>query len=255
MKRCSVLLFILFVTFNPLFSQTNSSVRTTSVQNHGWYMYFGNHRLTDKWSLHTEYQWRRADVIINWQQSLARIGFDYRITDNFSATAGYGFIITYPYGKQPVNTTFNEHRIWQQVVFTHAVGTFQINHRYRLEQRWSEQMVLQNSGEYRKEGYNYNNRFRYRFMINYPIKFKKENSKFFLSVYDEVFINFGKNVRYNIFDQNRFYFALGYKFSESGNVQLGYLNQVIIKSNGQNTELNHTLQASITYNLDFRRKQ
>jgi hypothetical protein len=29
-------------------------------------MYFGNHRLSDRWGLHTEYQWRRADLFNHW---------------------------------------------------------------------------------------------------------------------------------------------------------------------------------------------
>ena len=255
MKKLSIFLAIFFVSVNVLFSNANSRIRTNSIQNNGWYMYFGNHRLTEKWSLHTEYQWRRSNVIINWQQSLARMGFDYRINENFTLTAGYGFIITYPYGEQPVNATFNEHRTWQQAVTIHSIGKWQINHRYRLEQRWLDQMVLLNTGGYEKAGCNYLNRFRYRLLLTHPLRFKNDDSKWFVAAYDEPFINFGKNVKYNIFDQNRFYLALGYKFSESGNIQLGYLNQFIIKSNGQNTELNHTLQASITYNMDFRRKQ
>jgi hypothetical protein len=46
-------------------------------QNNAWYMYFGNHKITDRWSIHTEYQWRRHDLGQTWQQSLARVGVDY----------------------------------------------------------------------------------------------------------------------------------------------------------------------------------
>jgi hypothetical protein len=35
-------------------------------QTHGWIMYFGNHKLTNKLSLHTEHQYRRADGFSKW---------------------------------------------------------------------------------------------------------------------------------------------------------------------------------------------
>ena len=37
--------------------------RQTANQHNSWYMYFGNHALTDKWLLHTEYQFRRSGLI------------------------------------------------------------------------------------------------------------------------------------------------------------------------------------------------
>jgi hypothetical protein len=70
-------------------------------QNGAWLMYFGNHKLTEKFSLHTEYQWRRSDYFNNWQQSLARVGIDYHFNKQNSVTAGYGWIVSYPYGEQP----------------------------------------------------------------------------------------------------------------------------------------------------------
>ena len=55
-------------------------------QNNAWLMYFGNHRLNDKFSVHTEYQFRRHEFLNDWQQSLARVGLDYWITNKAIAT-------------------------------------------------------------------------------------------------------------------------------------------------------------------------
>jgi hypothetical protein len=103
-----------------------------------------------------------------------------------------------------------------------------------------------------REGWLYANRIRYRFMVNIPFN-KKEMSKgaVFLSVQDEVFINFGKTINYNIFDQNRLYGGLGYQFVNNGNIQLGYMNQLLEKPDGIRFESNHTLVLSLTYNIDF----
>lgn len=77
----------------------------------------------------------------------------------------------------------------------------------------------------------------------------------FISVYDEPFLGFGAGIGKNVLDQNRLYAALGWMFNKNVNIQLGYLNQYWIKADGIRAERNHTLQASLTYNIDFRKKE
>ncbi len=222
----------------------------------GWYMYFGNHRLNNKWSLHTEYQWRRNQWIQNWQQSLARFGIDYRINDHAIITLGYGNIITYPYGEQPVLTSFNEHRIWQNLLLTNNNGRFNFSHRYRIEQRFLDTYKTDTNGEIVFNKVSYTNRVRYLFSVIVPLNKKTvEKDAFFLRFYEEAFVSFGKNVGKNIFDQNRLYLALGYQLLPATNIQLGYLNHHVFKSDGIKYENNHTLQVSLTHNFDFRKKE
>jgi hypothetical protein len=77
----------------------------------------------------------------------------------------------------------------------------------------------------------------------------------FAGAYDEVFVQFGKNFDRNYLDQNRISVTIGYIINANCNIQAGYLNQYIIKGDGLRAENNHTLQTSITYNIDFRKKQ
>ncbi len=255
-KKIIPAFFFLSVLFAGKAEAQNS--RQVSNQWHGWYMYFGTHKLSKKFNLLTEYQWRRADVITTWQQSLARVALEYKVADNVATAAGYGFIITYPYGDQPVAFAFNEHRAFEQLVLTHksTSGRFNYSHRYRLEQRWMESVVANTDGSPRHDSWIYRNRVRYMFRVNIPLnKAAMEKGAIFLSLYDEVFVNFGKNVNYNIFDQNRFYTALGYQFLKNANIQLGYMNQTIQKSDGKRLENNNTLQVALTYNLDFTKKE
>lgn len=219
-------------------------------------MYFGNHRLTNKWSLHTEYQWRRNEWINNWQQSLARIGIDYKINNQAVLTLGYGNIITYPYGKQPVLITFNEHRMWQTLTLSNKNGRIHFSHRYRLEQRFSDKHKTDANGEIVFDKVNYTNRLRYLLSVAVPInKPVIDKNTVFIRMYEEAFVSFGKNVSRNIFDQNRLYFAFGYQLLTSTNVQIGYLNQLVFKNDGIKYENNHTLQISLTHNFDFRKKE
>ncbi|MFN7489198.1 MAG: DUF2490 domain-containing protein [Chryseotalea sp.] len=240
-----------------LISLKGVAQKDISYQNHGWIMYFGNHKLTDKISLHTEYQFRRADGFSDWQQSLTRIGIDYKLKDNATLTGGYGYIVTFPYGEQPIADKFHEHRIWQTLTVTQRVGRFYFNHRYRLEQRWLEDRKQnQTTQEFEHDGYTFRQRFRYRFLVTLPLtKPNLDPGCIFASVYDEPFLQFGKNFGLNYLDQNRLYAALGYVVNSNCNLQLGYMNQYIVKSDAKRAESNHTMQVAITYNFDFRKRQ
>ncbi len=250
-RKIITLLILVFGTLTALRAQESAVVN----QWNSWFMYFGNHRLTDKWSLHTEYQWRRSDVVRYWQQSLARVGLDYRTGDNAMVTAGYAYIITYPYGKQPIAFEADEHRTWQQLILTQLAGRFHLQHRYRLEQRWIENVVDDGEGNPVTDGRTYKNRARYRFFAAIPFNQRSMGEgAWFIGLYDEIFLGFGENVgKKNILDQNRFYMALGYQFSPNGNLQLGYLNHQVFKGDGVSRENDHTLQVGLTYNMDWRK--
>jgi len=230
-------------------------------QTNGWIFYTGNHKLTEKWGIHTDVQIRRSEFFKEWQQLQLRAGLEYYFSKSMSVTAGYSFINTWPYGQfaEEVNPKFNhyefaEHRIWQQFQTKQQFGRLYTQNRFRLEQRWTEHKVISGE-EYVRDEFQYKNRVRYRYMIQIPLTHKEmEDNTLFFQWSDEVFVNFGKGVKSNLLDQNRMYFALGWRFNPHFNIQLGYMNQFIQKSDGVHKENNHTAQVSITYNLDFTKK-
>ena len=239
-----------------IISPSNSfSQKEISPQNHAWVMYFGNHKLSEHWGIHTEYQWRRADMFNDWQQSLLRLGVDYYSKQNAQYTVGYGWIKSFQYGDQPIAHNLNEHRIWEQFVIKNKVGRVDISHRYRLEQRFIENWVKDANAVYAQDGFVFRQRVRYRFMATVPLSRKEmKDNTLFLAVYDEPFLGFGKGIGKNILDQNRLYGAIGWRFNKDFNVQLGYLNQYVVKTDGIKAERNHTLQIGVTYNIDFTKK-
>ncbi len=247
----------IFITFALVATCMSASAqKDITEQTGGWIMYFGNHKLSEKFSLHTEYQFRRANFVSDWQQSLARIGLDYHFNKQNSLTAGYGWIVSFPYGEQPIAINTTEHRIWEQFITQSSSGRFYFHHRYRLEQRFIENASLDSNGNKVVNGFRFRQRARYRFMVSIPINNKTMVDKtLFFSAYDEPFLGFGEGIGKNILDQNRLYFALGWRFNSHTNVQLGYLNQIIVKSNGVQMERNHNLQLSWTYNLDFMKSE
>jgi hypothetical protein len=250
MKRF-ILLFVAFAMATTSFAQ-----KQISDQEHAWLMYFGNHRITDRWGIHTEYQWRRADGFEHWQQSLLRLGIDYYAKNGAQYTAGYGWIRSFQYGDQPIAHSSNEHRIWEQTITKSKIGRIDLQHRYRLEQRYIENWVKDSEGVYAQNGFYFRQRVRYRMLLIVPISRKEMSDKtLFFAAYDEPFLGFGKGISKNVLDQNRLYCALGWRFNATCNIQLGYLNQYVVKKDGIQAERNHTLQAAITYNLDWRKKE
>ena len=229
---------IFMLTF-VVFGLIGHAQTTIDDQLHGWVVYQGNHKLNEQWDLHTEYQWRRADGFADWQQSLARVGLDYKLNPNCTVTGGYAWVVSYPYGSQPIANRTNENRVWQQVILKQPIGNLQVQHRYRLEQRWIDTQFKQ--------------RIRYRAQCIIPLQktYLEQSKGLFMNVNDEVFLGFGKDIGKNILDQNRFIVALGYKVNPNFNFQMGYLNQFVVKSNGIQMERNHTLWTSIVYNIDF----
>ncbi len=173
-------------------------------------MYFGTAKLAEKYSIHSELQVRMYEPLSNFNQLLPRIGLNYHITENTWATLGYAWIPTESFEKDALLVSSKEHRIWQQLMLRNKVGKFAFEHRYRLEQRW---ISTETTDSYR-------DRFRYRLMITAPIgKPELVDNTFFAAFYDELFMNIDNAP----FDQNRLYFALGYKLNNALNFQSGYM--------------------------------
>lgn len=221
-------------------------------QFNSWYMYFGNHKLNEKWGLHTEYQFRRSGLITDWQQSLARVGLDYHVNSSTMLTGGYGWIVSFPYGEQPISTFSNEHRIWQQLILKQQSGIVKFQHRYRLEQRFLENASLNEDGDRMTDGFRFRQRFRYRILASVPLTKNAEGqSKIFAAAYEEIFLGFGEGIGANVLDQNRLYIGLGYAINKNSNIQAGYLFHRVFKSDGIRRENNSTLNIGYTHNLDF----
>jgi hypothetical protein len=245
--------FLAFLLLGTL-SLNAQNTREYANNSNAWFMYFGTHKIADKLSLHLEAQLRRSEGIKSPQQLLLRGGVNYHINPQATITAGYCYVETYPYGDFPAKSDFPENRIWEQLQLKNQVGNFEWISRFRLEQRYVHSPVLVGT-IYEAGDAVYTNRFRLLNRFSIPFKGKTIVDKsFYLSVYDEFMINFGKNVQLNLFDQNRIYVAIGYKLPKVGRLEVGYLNQMIVKSDGKKIENNNTLQVGLSCNIDFKKK-
>ncbi|MCW3123943.1 MAG: hypothetical protein JWQ38_3435 [Flavipsychrobacter sp.] len=201
----------------------NAQVRLTHHNNIGWFTGIITSAINKKLSGYIEYQFRRADWVASWQQSLVRVGLSYKFHPQITVQAGYGWILTYPYGDYSIASVakvFPEHRIYEQLVINSPIGKVSLQHRLRIEQRWIGKLRTMSSDG--PDEYIYMNRVRYMPRVDVPV-FKKV----YAAAYDEILIGFGKNVGENIFDQNRIAVFIGYKFNSKFKVEGGYLKQTL----------------------------
>jgi hypothetical protein len=196
----------------------------------GWFNYFGTFKLNNKFSLHTEYQWRRAELTQQAQQGLLRVGVNYALHNTVQLRVGYAWIETFPYGEIPINgmgKDFTEHRLYQMLTLNGSkINKLELQHRLMLEQRWIGRYsspILTNEDDWL-----YMNRLRYMLRLQMPLKGDAIKDKTpYAAVYNEVFVGFGKNVNENVFDQNRLGVLLGYRFNSTLRMEGGYIGQTL----------------------------
>jgi opacity protein-like surface antigen len=219
------ILFVLFIALSIATQAQNDRVHDDN--NINWVQTFNTIHLNKKWSLHAEYQWRRTNGFKSWQQSLLRIGANYKLHENITLHAGYGWIETFPYGDFPIASagTFPEHRFYEQITFRQPISRFTFSHRFRIEQRWLGRVTTAN-GNRNIENWFFLHRFRYQFRAMYSLGNRNNNQPYMVAA-DELFIGAGKNLGTNIFDQNRIFLLLGYKFIDKLSIEGGYFNQAL----------------------------
>ncbi len=227
--------------------------RVSSHQAHAWFMFFGDHAVRGPWGVHLEGQWRRHDLAAKWQQLLLRPGVNFEVNRRLMLTLGYAFVDTFRYGEFPVAYRFPEHRLFQQALLRQPAGKLHLTHRYRLEQRLLGEMLPAAGGGTTVANWRHENRFRY--MVRGTVPFRGDSivkGSWYFAGYNELFVNFGKNVANNVFDQNRAYAALGRDLGPPGRLEFGYLHQLLQQRSGRVLEHNHTLQVALYSTLPFR---
>lgn len=225
----STFLLASFLTLNA-FSQTVQ-------QNSGWLFILNSTKFNDKWGAHLDVQLRSADRWDGLRNFLLRPGVTYYINKNSNATLGYLLANTYLKSDGLANNTLTEHRIWEQYVLMHKIQALNVQHRFRLEQRFLE--INQEDV--------FAQRLRYFFRFVLPVGHKQEafTKGPFVALQNELFFNVQNKSKLNnnFFDQNRAYGAVGYRFSKSFDLEAGYMNQAL-KGTTNNT-MNNIVQLAV----------
>jgi hypothetical protein len=216
-----------------------------------WLGYFNQTRLTNRLGLWIDVQYRLTDNFVARPfQFLFRPALTYFISDNLRANLGYTLVEHFP--AKGLNTARTEHRVWQQIWWNQKYSGLTTLQWLRLEQRFNEKVV----DDQKEPGYNYSFRVRYNLSFFIPLKGKEILPKTpFAAIANEVFLNFGDNIVYNTFDQNRLFVGFGYQFTPHLNAQLGYLNVYQQESSGNNYFSTHAIRFFVFHSIDLRKKE
>jgi len=225
--------------------------KKTQYYNQVWLGYFNQTRFSEKWGLWTDLHLRtKEDFFTNFSQSILRFGITYYLNDATKLTAGYAYVSNYP-GDNHKDVTQREHRAWQQVQWHTKYGSSRMMQWIRLEEKYRHKILNDST---LASGYSFNYKIRYNLWYEVPFS-KKPDSKWSFVVNDEVHINFGKQIVYNYFDQNRFFAGFKFNLNRHDNLQLGYMNQFQQLEAGNKFRSNHVMRLFYFQNLDLRKKK
>ena len=216
--------------------------RTIQSSNQYWIGYMTSAAITDKYSI-----WNDVHLVPE-GFCVVRTGLS-RHFSKATITGGYAFLWLPP-GSGKTSLTRSEHRPWGQIQFNSPVSEkFTITQRIRYDARFREKVV---DGDV-VDGYNFNQRVRFLVSLKRTLSPDADKPvKPFVSISNEVLLNFGKEVSFNTFDQNRISVAVGLQ-TPTIQYQLGFMNRFVQNAPDRYT-LNHTLVFWITQKLDLRRE-
>lgn len=143
-------------------------------------------------------------------QVLVRSGLGYQVTERFTVWTGYGYTPSFTEADKVVN----EHRLWQQLLWSAGYALGDVTIRTRLEQRFIE------GAEHTA--------WRYRQLVRFSRPLARE-LPLSLVLWDEAFVHLNSAspaIRAG-FDQNRAFAGLGWQVNRPARVEVGYLNQFL----------------------------
>ena len=237
-----------FTCFQISFGQVKTS------NNNIWFHYSGKNMLTKKLSFTLEATMRYANGFSEKQQYFVRPSVDYQFSKKFNVSVGYSHYNTYVYGNPALNKTdIPEDHVWIQGTYVLNSGDFKFINRLREENRWVG-IAVKNGADYTIDRFEYRNRLRYMFLVNYTITKENEKPKLFGILGNEAFFNIGANAGVTFFNQNRIIGGLGYNVNSHHQLQVNYVHQNIWNFGNTLQESNPTLRISYITNLDFSKK-
>jgi hypothetical protein len=205
-----------------------------------WVSINSTFRLEEHWGLMADFHIRRNNFVADPNFYFARIGPNYWIKENMSASIGYAHLWLAP-PQEGLKTWSNEHRIYQQFLWSSRLGKVSMLQRVRNEQRWQQKI----SNDVRTGDWRFTNRFRY--LLSFTIPLSANPKKPSLVVADEILLQAGKEIVYNPFDQNRIFVGIRQTLSHGFSYDFGYMNVYQQKSSGYEYDMNHTIRLFFYY--------
>lgn len=226
--------------------------KNVTTEEQTWFGAFSQIRLSQRWGIWADAHLRlKDDFVGDLSQFIVRAGPMFYITDDVRLTAAYAYVNHFPAeGHEDISQP--EHRPWQQIQWFTRWPKVRLMQWVRMEERFRRKILNDNT---LGDGYNYNPRIRYNFALFLPLTKKGlDPGSLQLLLNDEVMVNFGKNIVYNHFDQNRFFAGLVYQINPHAQLHGGYMNLYQQLPAGNQFRNQHTIRIFYFHNFDLRKK-
>ena len=248
--RFKIIFFILSSAF--LFTTTSNSQtqRVVNNQTQSWISLNSTARFTNKWGVVGDLHYRANQIFVTPNFYFVRAGMNYWYQDNIIFTLGYAHMWLAP-TKEGWHIYSNENRIYEQVQMNSKIGNVSMIQRLRNEQRWQEKISPI------KDSSTHTNKFtdRVRYLLSFTIPVAKNPYYPSIVLSDELSVQTGKEVVFNVFDQNRAFIGIKQMINKRLSFDLGYMLIDQQKSTPYQFDQNHTFRWFFYYTPDFRIKK
>lgn len=212
-----------------------------------WFGLYTKYKLFKQWSYYGEYHVRRRNGMQDMGQVYLRFGLSHQFSNHSEVTIGF----VNPYYWAPDQDAANidkvvpQYRLWQQMVFSTPFDRLIAYHQIRTEQRYKRDYVVGSP-------YKFTFRYRYKITAYYPLNKKQYvPGALFLSFYNEIFLQFGREVTYNHVEDNRAFLGLGLNINDQSSIQAGYMNTYRHDGSPTSFEIRHIFRLSYYHHFDF----
>jgi hypothetical protein len=196
------LLFVFVGCFSSVTAGAQDGLSTWSIAN-------ARVQVAPRWAVWGELQLRSLSFYDQFNYHETKGGLQYNLGNSGAVLVGFGRYVTYSPGDNFASPIVNDElRTWLQFSMENRFGKLHVEHRYRLEQRWTS--------------VGYRNRFRYRLNVLLPLnKAVVKKGTFYLNGWDEIFLT---DLQPH-FERNRPFIGLGYEVTDPFTIQVSYLSQ------------------------------
>lgn len=229
----------------PFCSIGQINEKTIITHEQTWFSLNGSIRFTQHWGMMTDIHIRREEYLKYPVFNFLRFGAIYWVSGKYPIAFGYAHNWLAP--KPGLNTWQNENRFFQQWSYSEKrekTGRFT---RIRTEQRWRD--VIVNDVYTGEKWYS----FRFRMLTSFEFEIFKKTQLPKLVISDELMIQFGQEIVYNTFDQNRLFIGLKLRINQNSSFDFGYMNVFQQQGDGYSYDMSHVIRFFYYYTPDFRK--
>lgn len=216
-----------------------------------WNGLYTKYRVSDRFFYYGEYHVRsREQLVGEMAQLYLRFGMTWRVDDDIELTGGavtpLYFAPRVRVAQGDVARIVPQFRFWEQALMVQTIKRVRLYHQFRFEQRWRRDFA-------REAPFELTFRFRYKLAAYVPLNNTRMVEKtLFLVVYEEIFIQAGRTILFDHFEDNRIGGALGWILNRNLQTEMGYMWTFRHRGDPFAYQNRHIIRLNLRHNLDLR---